>query len=146
LQALRDAARNHGVLLIYPAATLQDIEAAIEKARIAGAAGLNVLASTVLNAYHKVIIKRCITGRLPAIYQWPERAREGGLIAYGPSFAEVYRQFARQLVKLLRGANPAELPVEQPATFELVVNLKTAKAVGLTIPRSVLARADEVVE
>jgi putative ABC transport system substrate-binding protein len=74
-------------------------------------------------------------------------AEEAGLLAYGPRIVEIYREiFARQLVKLLRGAKPADLPIEQPTKFELVVNLKTAKALGLTIPETFLSRADEVIE
>jgi putative tryptophan/tyrosine transport system substrate-binding protein len=105
-----------------------------------------VLASPILNAGRKIILDRTVVLRLPTIYQWPETAEEGGLVAYGPRFTTVFRQLARQLVKLLNGAKPADLPVEQPTVFELVVNLKTAKALGLTVPPSILARADEVIE
>jgi putative ABC transport system substrate-binding protein len=81
------------------------------------------------------------------MYQWPEQAHEGGLVAYGPSIVRIYRQqVSRLLAELLRGIKPADLPVEQPTTLELVVNLKTAKALGMTIPESFLARADEVIE
>jgi putative ABC transport system substrate-binding protein len=85
--------------------------------------------------------------RLPAIYQFPEEAEEGGFIGYGPRVVQLYRELvASMLVKLLRGAKPADLPIEQPTKFELVINLKTAKALGLTIPESFLVRADEVIE
>jgi putative ABC transport system substrate-binding protein len=84
--------------------------------------------------------------RLPAIYQWPETAIEGGLLGYGPRFSEFLRQWAQQLVKVLAGIKPAELPVEQPTKFELVVNLKTAKAIGLEIAPALVARANEVIE
>jgi ABC-type uncharacterized transport system substrate-binding protein len=84
--------------------------------------------------------------RLAAIYQWPEMAEEGGFIAYGPRFATLYRQHAHQAAKVLRGTKPADIPVEQPTTFELVINLKTARALGLDVPGSILARADEVIE
>ena len=78
---------------------------------------------------------------LPAIYQWPETADEGGLIGYGPRLIQIYREIiARQLVKLLRGAKPADIPVEQPTKFELVINLKTAKALGLRSRRAPVAR------
>ena len=84
--------------------------------------------------------------RPPAIYQWPETAGEGGFAAYGPRFTKVYRQLARQGVKVLRGAKPVDIPVEQPTEFELVINMKTAAVLGITIPPSILARADEVIE
>jgi len=82
---------------------------------------------------------------LPAIYEWPEQAEEGGLIAYGTSLPEAYRRLAAYVDRILKGAKPADLPIEQPTKFELVVNLKTAKALGLTIPQSILVRADEVI-
>jgi putative ABC transport system substrate-binding protein len=84
--------------------------------------------------------------RLPAIYQWPEMAEEGGLIAYGPRFVTLYRQQALQVAKVLKGIKPADIPIEQPTKFELVVNLKAAKVIGLTIPPSLLLRADTVIE
>ena len=84
---------------------------------------------------------------MPAVYNWPETAEEGGLLGYGPRIVQIFRELvAPQLVKLLRGAKPGDLPVMQPTKFELVINLKTAKALGLTIPESLLARADEVIE
>ena len=83
--------------------------------------------------------------RLPAIYMWPDFAERGALIAYGPSQTEVHRQVARMLAKVLRGAKPADLPVEQPTTFELAINLDTAEAIGLTIPMNLLSRADKVI-
>jgi putative ABC transport system substrate-binding protein len=93
------------------------------------------------------IIDRMREARLPAIYQWPETAEDGGLLAYGPRFVGIFRDIvARQLVGLLRGAKPADLPIEQPTKFELVVNLKTAKALGLDVPLPLQLRADEVIE
>jgi len=89
---------------------------------------------------------RCAVVRLPAIYQWPETAEEGGFAAYGPRLTKMPRQLARQVLKVLRGAKPADIPVEQPTEFELVINLKTAKALSLTIPPSTLLLADEVIE
>jgi putative ABC transport system substrate-binding protein len=83
--------------------------------------------------------------RLPAIFMWPNYAELGALIAYGPPQTEVYRQVARMVAKVLRGAKPAELPVEQPTTFELAINLETAKAIGLTVPMNLLSRADKVI-
>ena len=88
-------------------------------------------------------MRRCVC---PQSTNGPEAAEEGGLAAYGPRFSKVWRQLARQVVKMFHGAKPADIPVEQPTEFELVINLKTAKAIGLTIPPSILLRADEVIE
>ena len=84
--------------------------------------------------------------RLPAIYQWPETADDGGLLGYGPSFIDVFRQRARMVVKVLRGVKPADLPIEQPTTFKLAINLKTAKAMNHTVPVGLLLRADKLIE
>jgi putative ABC transport system substrate-binding protein len=146
-EALQDAARTRGIdLSTYRIGKSDEIVGAIEEARRSGASSLNVLATPLLNASRQIIIERASALRLPAIYQWPETAKEGGLAAYGPSFAQVGRQNAEQLAKVLRGVQPADLPVQQPTKFELVINLKTAKALGLTVPATLLARADEVIE
>jgi putative ABC transport system substrate-binding protein len=84
--------------------------------------------------------------RLPAIYQWPDMAERGGFAGYGPRFTEIYRQRARIVVKVLRGAKPADLPVEQPTTFELVINLKAANTIGHEVPAGLVLRADKVIE
>jgi putative ABC transport system substrate-binding protein len=92
-------------------------------------------------------MERVAALRLPAIYQWPELAEEGGFAAYGPRIVEIYRDIvARQVSLLLRGTKVADVPVEQPTKFELVINLKTAKAVGVTVPEGLLARTDKVIE
>jgi putative ABC transport system substrate-binding protein len=148
LQALKDAARARGVeLSIYWMTKSEEIAAAVDAAKASGAEALNVLASPVLYGNRQIIMQHVAALRLPAIYQFPEEAEEGGFIAYGSRLVHLYRELiVPQLVKLLRGVKPAELPIEQPTKFELVINLKTAKALGLTIPESFLVRADEVIE
>jgi putative ABC transport system substrate-binding protein len=85
--------------------------------------------------------------RLPAIYEFPEQAEEGGFIGYGPRVNDMFKDIvARQLVALLRGVKPADIPVEQPTKLDLVINLKTAKAMGVRVPEALLARADKVIE
>ena len=106
---------------------------------------VNVLASPLLFAARHLIIKRMRAARLP-IYQWPATAEEGGLLAYGPWLLLCYRHVVSLVDKVLRGAKPAELPIEQPFKFELVVNLNTASTLGLTIPSALLLRADEVID
>jgi ABC-type uncharacterized transport system substrate-binding protein len=148
LQALKEAARVRNVeLSIHQIAKPEEIPAAIDAAKTSGAAALNVLASPALYSNRQIIMQRVAALRLPAIYQFPEEAEEGGFVAYGPRVVQVFReQMARQLVQLLRGAKPADMPVEQPTKFELVINLKTAKALGVTIPQSMLLLADNVIE
>jgi len=82
---------------------------------------------------------------LPAVYGWREHAEAGDLMSYGPDLSDLFRRGATYVDKILKGAKPADLPVEQPTKFELVINLKTAKALGLTIPQSLLVRADEII-
>jgi putative ABC transport system substrate-binding protein len=148
LQKLRDTARARGVeLSINQIATPAEIVPAIEAAKASNTRALNILASPLLFANRKIIIERATTLRLPAIYQWPEVAEEGGFIGYGPRLVQLYRNvLARQLVRILRGARPADLPVEQPSHFELVINLKTAKAIGHEVPAGLVLRADRVIE
>jgi putative ABC transport system substrate-binding protein len=148
LQALKEAARVRNIdLSIQQIAKPEEIPAAIDAAKASGAAALNVLASPTLYGSRRIIMQRVAALRLPAIYQFPEEAEEGGFVAYGPRVVQVFRELmARQLVQLLRGAKPADIPVEQPTKFELVINLKTANALSLTVPETLLARADQVIE
>ena len=101
-------------------------------------------AATAINKTR--IVEFAAANRLPAIYVWRQSVDAGGLMSYGPSFYELNRRAAAYVDKILKGASPADLPVEQPTKFELVVNLKTGLELGLTIPHSVLLRADEVIE
>jgi putative tryptophan/tyrosine transport system substrate-binding protein len=103
-------------------------------------------AFTMLFLNRRIIIERLAELRLPAIYQWPETAEEGGLLGYGPRFTQVFRQRGRMIAKILNGAKPAELPIEQPTTFELVINLQTAKTIGHEIPANLVLHADKVIK
>jgi putative ABC transport system substrate-binding protein len=145
---LQDAARARGIeVSIHQIASAKEIAAAIDAAKAAGAAALNVLSSPVFYGSRQLIMDRVMALRLPAIYQWPEEAEAGGFIAYGPSLVQIFREVVSpQLVKLLRGVKPANIPVEQATKFELVINLKTAKTMGVTVPEALLARADKVIE
>ena len=141
------AARDLGIdLVTRPAKNREEIGRALDAMIAARVGAVNVLASPVLDGHRKFIIDRLRQARLPAIYQWPESARDGGLASYGPGQALAYQQMTRFVDKILKGAKPADLPVEQPTKFELIINLKTAQALGLTIPPSLLGRADQVIE
>jgi putative ABC transport system substrate-binding protein len=148
LDALRAAARGRNIdLAVHRIARGEEIAAAIDAAKASGAAALNVLASPMLDTSRQIVMDRATALRLPAIYQWPETAEEGGFAAYGPRFTQVFGELAaRQLVQLLRGVKPADIPVEQPTKFELVFNLKAAKALAVTVPSAMLTRADKVIE
>ena len=103
--------------------------------------------AALLFSARKTIIPQVAALLLPTIYQWPEITEEGGLIGYGPHITQIYGEImSRQLAALLRGAKPADIPAEQPTKFDLAINLKTAKALGLTLPPTLLARADQVIE
>jgi len=148
LQTLEELTRARGAeLSIYRVAKAEEIAGAIDAVKNSGAAALNVLASALLHNNLQIILPRTAALALPAIYQWPTVPAEGALIGYGPRLERIYGEIiSRQLVKLLRGTKPADIPVEQPTKFELAVNLKTARKLGLTIPNSLLATADEVIE
>jgi len=98
------------------------------------------------NASRQLILDRVAALKLPAIYQWPETAEAGGLAGYGPRWPQLNRQRARQIIKIFNGVKPADIPVEQPDRFELVINLRTATALGLEVPPTLLDLADKVIE
>jgi putative ABC transport system substrate-binding protein len=101
----------------------------------------------MLFANRHLIIDSVAALGLPAIYEWPEMAEEGGLVAYGPRLIDIFRDLqARQLAQLFRGVKPADIPIEQPTEFELVINLKTANALGIAMPATLVARADKVID
>jgi len=123
-----------------------EIDGALREAKQKGAAGVNVLSSAFLFAHRARIVSDAAEAGLATIFQWPETAEEGGLIAYGPTLHGAFRLVATLVAKILRGAKPSELPVEQPMKFASFINLKTAKALGLAVPLAMLARADVVIE
>ncbi len=131
---------------IYAVQTAVDFGSAFQAIRRDKADGLIVLASPLLNANRKSLVQIVAQNHLPATYEVRAFVHDGGLMSYGPSFVQMYRQSATYVDKILKGAKPSDLPMEQPTKFELVVNLKTAKALGLTIPQSLLLRADEIIQ
>jgi putative ABC transport system substrate-binding protein len=143
LEALQKAARAHSIeFSVHRVARGEEIVAAVESAQASGATALNIISSPLFYAHRHVIMERAV---LPTIYEFPETAEEGGFAAYGPRLA-LYEAMARQVVALFRGSKVADIPVEQPTTFELVINLKTAKAISVAVPEGLLARADKVIE
>jgi putative tryptophan/tyrosine transport system substrate-binding protein len=126
--------------------SLKDIEQAFQAAGKGGAGAVLVLLSPFTSAHRKQIADLAVTARLPAIYPRLDFVEDGGLMSYGTSFIDLSRRAATYVDKILKGAKPAELPVEQPTKFEFIINLKAAKQIGLTIPPNVLARADKVIK
>jgi putative ABC transport system substrate-binding protein len=124
----------------------QDIETAFHAAIKERADALLVLSSPIATSHRIQFAQLAIKNRLPIMYQVSESAEAGGLVTYGVSTADLWRRSATYVHKILKGTKPADLPVEQPTKFELVINLKTAKQIGLTIPGSVLAQADKVIK
>jgi putative ABC transport system substrate-binding protein len=147
LQALTESAKARGIeLLVFSAGTPEEIVTALNAAKSSGAGAINVLATELFFSNRRLVIERARELRLPAMYQWPDLAEQGGLIGYGPRFTELFRLLGRQLVKILHGTSPGDIPVEQPSKFELVVNLKAAKEIGIEISASFALRADKVIE
>jgi putative ABC transport system substrate-binding protein len=124
----------------------KDIETAFRDASKGRAGAVLVLASPIIESHRTQIADLAAKNRLPAIYYAPEFVEAGGLMSYGTSFADLFRRAATYVDKILKGAKPGDLPVEQPKKFEFIINLKTAKQIGLTIPPNVLARADKVIK
>jgi putative tryptophan/tyrosine transport system substrate-binding protein len=125
--------------------TLQDIEKALVEIPKLRSSALLVLLTPLVTLHSKRIVELALKQHLPGMYPTRQFAEEGGLMAYGPLIGDLYRRAATYVDKILKGAKPADLPVEQPMKFEFVINLKTAKQIGLTIPPNVLARADKVI-
>ena len=140
-------ARKLGVtLLIVEATTPEELDAAFASAAAQHADAIVDVGDTLTIQQAPRVVALAAKYRLPATYLYRQSANEGGLIVYGPDLADLFRRAADYVDKILKGAKPSDLPVEQPTKFELVINLKTAKALGLTVPPSILGPADEVIE
>jgi len=147
LREIERAARQHGVQLqSMSARDGGELEPAFAAMRAASLDGLVVVPGGTPTRERSRIARLTVTNRLPAVGVWPDFAADGGLIAYGADFLDLQRRAATYVDKILKGARPTDLPVERPTTFEFVINLKTAQALGLTIPPSVLAQATEVIQ
>jgi ABC-type uncharacterized transport system substrate-binding protein len=149
-QALREAelaAGAFGVELRYlDVQGPKDIDSAFQSASKGRAEAVLTLGSPVLNSQRTQVAELAVKSRLPTIYPRPEYVEDGGLMTYGPNINDLFRRAATYVDKILKGAKPADLPVEQPKKFEFIVNLKAAKQIDLTIPPTVLARADKVIK
>jgi len=150
MQALKEAELAAGALAVkiryLDIQNPKDIDSVFRAASKERADAVLVLTSPVFNPYRAETAGFAVKHRLPTIYSTPEFVKDGGLMSYSMSFTDLYRRAAMYVAKILKGAKAADLPVEQPTKFELVINLKTAKQIGLTIPPSVLARADKVIK
>ena len=146
-RSVQDAAREIGVTVFdTPAATFSEIEQAFATMARQHAQGFVLISDPFLVQARTQIVRLTAKAKLPAVFPLREYAQAGGLVSYGTIRADTYRRAAVFVDKILKGANPSELPVELPTSFNLVLNLKTAKALGLTIPKELLLRADEVME
>jgi ABC-type uncharacterized transport system substrate-binding protein len=147
VQDTQEAARAKGLQIhVLKAATESEIDAAFASLVQLRAGAVVVAADVFFNLRRDQLVASALRHAIPVIYGFREFAASGGLISYGTSIASVYRQVGVYAGRILKGAKPADLPVQQPSKFELVINLKTAKALGLTVPQSLLQRADEVIE
>jgi putative ABC transport system substrate-binding protein len=147
LKAIEEAARLLKLdLRILEVRSRADLEGSFLAAAGAKVDAVLILSSPVFGANSKVVADLALGHRFPAVTLFPDFARAGGLMAYGPNLLDTYRQLGGMVAKVLRGTKPAELPVELPTKFELVINVKTAKTLGLEVPTSILLRADEVIE
>jgi putative ABC transport system substrate-binding protein len=146
LREAEEAAATLGVKLVIVEVRRADYGSAFDRMIAERAQALLVFSSPLLHLDRRRIIELAAKHRLPAIYQWREHAEEGGLMAFGSNLTDLSRRMAAYVDRILKGARPAELAVEQPTLYELAINLKTAKALGLTIPPSLLQRADQVIE
>jgi putative ABC transport system substrate-binding protein len=141
------AARQLGIALQYlPVRSGKDVEAAFEAMTRERAEAITAFPDALIMLQRKAIADYSMQRRIPAVSGWADFARDGNLMTYGPNLSDSWRRVASYVDKILKGAKPSNLPVEQPTKFELVINMKTARAIGLTVPQSVLLRADELIQ
>jgi ABC-type uncharacterized transport system substrate-binding protein len=141
------SSRSMGIAAqVLDSRTLADIERSFDAASRSNAQAMVIGSDTVIQTNQMLVVKLAATHRMPAMYTFRDFVDAGGLVSYGVSLPDLYRRAAEYVDRILKGAKPDELPIEQPTKFELVVNRKAASAIGLTIPEIVLARADELVE
>jgi putative ABC transport system substrate-binding protein len=146
-QQTQAAARPLGLdARLYMVQEPRDLSTTFEAVARDGADGIVVLSDALFNSVRQTIIALAAQHRLPAMYEASRFVEDGGLISYGPNIDDMTRRSAAYVDKILKGAKPADLPIEQPTKFDLVINLKTAKALGLTIPENLLIVADKVIE
>jgi ABC-type uncharacterized transport system substrate-binding protein len=147
IKAAETAARALGLKSrVFDVHDMADVESAFRTASAGHTGALYVMPSPLFGRYRERLAELALEHRMPAIYESPEYVKNGGLMSYGPDFIDLFRRSASYVDRILKGAKPADLPIEQPTKFELVINMKTAKALGLTIPPSLLLRADQVIE
>jgi putative ABC transport system substrate-binding protein len=147
LESIRSSASTRAIeIFARELRALEDLAPAFDAATQAGAQALVFLSDNLMFGHRKRVAELALAHRLPSMHAFAAEVEDGGLMFYGPSLAESYRRVAALVDRILKGAHPGELPVEQPTKFELTINLRTAKAMGLTIPESFLLRADEVIE
>jgi len=147
LKAVKAAAHGLGIgLQVFEARRVADIADAFYAFDLSRIQGVLILSSPLFGGNPQMVADLAMKRNIPTISLLPEFAREGGLLAYGPDIQGLFRQVGGMARKVLRGAKPAEMPVERPTRFQLVINMKTAKVLGLEVPPTLLARADEVIE
>jgi putative tryptophan/tyrosine transport system substrate-binding protein len=147
LAAMRHVASHEGLALLpFYAAVPEDYPSTFAAMRGAGASALQILSAPQFFTNASTLAELALKARLPTMCEWRSMAAQGCLLGYGPDYTELQRRVADHVARILRGAAPGDLPIEQPTHFEFAVNMKTAAALGLTVPPSILARADEVIE
>jgi putative ABC transport system substrate-binding protein len=147
LEAIRSSASTRGIEIYSRALRgLEDLAPAFDDAQRAGAQALIFMSDNLIFGHRKEVAELALRHHLPSIHSYPPEARDGGLMSFGPEPGESYQRAAALADRVLKGARPSDLPVEEPTRFTFLINLKTAQVLGITIPQSLLVRADEVID